>query len=167
MKPAKGCKGFTLIEVMVVIVIVGLLATLAVPNISPMVETMKLRTAANAVKRQMIVARTRALSDPNTHVGVCIDARSNPNRSFVFFDVASGTAYHCDATDPVYMGVYIAPSNIRDSIPPVAAGGIQDSVVVFRGDGSAKNGGNVIVVNRYGKTRTISVLASTGRVKLQ
>jgi Tfp pilus assembly protein FimT len=166
MSRLKSNSGITIIELMMVIIILGFLAALAVPNLVPMVDMIKLRTAANAVKRQMIIARTRALSDPNVHVGVCIDTRTNPNRSFVFFDVATGTAYHNDASDPVYMGEYRVPKNIWDSIPSVANGGISDSVVVFRGDGSAKNGGTVILKNRYGRIRTISVLASTGRVKM-
>jgi len=167
MKPACRSQGFSLIELIIVILIVGIMAALAVPNILPMVETIKLRTAANTIKRQLIVARTRALSDPTIHVGVCVNTRVTPNQSFIFLDLPSGTPYHCDASDPVYMGSYQVPRNIRDSLPAVSAGGISDSVVVFRGDGSAKNGGSIILVNKYGRIRTVSVLASTGRVKVQ
>ena len=148
-----------------VILVIGLLAAVAAPNLVPMVDMTKLRTAANAIKRQMIIARTRALSDPNTHVGVCINRSTNPNTSFVFLDRGTLNEYDA-ANDAIYMGVYKMPSNIWDSIPSVANGGITDSVVVFRGDGSAKNGGSVIVKNKRGKIRTINILASTGRVKV-
>ena len=168
MKPVNHRHGYSLLELIVAIVIVCVLAAAAVPNMVRMVGLIKLRTAANSIKRQMIIARTRALSDPNIHVGVYIDQSVTPNRSFVFFDVAAGTAYQYDAgTDPIYMGIYQVSMGIWDSIPPTSAGGITNNVVVFRGDGSAMNGGSIIVKNKYGATRTVSVLASTGRVKVQ
>lgn len=162
----KNNYGITLIELIMVIVVLCLLSAVAVPNINPLVDNIKLRTAANAIKRQMIVARTRALSDINVHAGVYIDTNHNNSKSLIFLDVSSGTLYHYDATDPVYTATYKAPQGIWDSIPSSGAGGITDSVVVFRGDGSAKNGGTVIVKNKRGRIRTISVLASTGRVKV-
>jgi type II secretory pathway pseudopilin PulG len=166
MKPANKSCGYTIVELLIICVIVGILAAVATPFMSPMVELVKLRTAADTIKRQMIAARTRALSDPNTHVGVYIDQSVTPNQSFIFFDVAGGTAYQYDAgTDPIYMGAYQVPRGISDSIP--TTGGITNNCVVYRGDGSAKTGGSIILVNRYGRIRTVSVLASTGRIKIQ
>jgi prepilin-type N-terminal cleavage/methylation domain-containing protein len=161
MSRLKSNSGITMIELITVIVIVGLLAALATPNILPLVDTIKLRTGANTIKRLMIVARTRALSDPNTHVGVgLIDS----TQACVFFDVPAGTQYHRDATDPLYLGTYKLPQGIKTIIP--SSGGITDSVVVFRGDGSAKNGGNIQVKSKRGSIKTINVLASTGRVRV-
>jgi prepilin-type N-terminal cleavage/methylation domain-containing protein len=163
MSRAKNNSGVTLMELMIVIVIIGLMAAVALPNMVPLVEMTKLRTAANTIKRQMIVARTRALADPYKHVGVYVNIKTTPHKAFIFFDTGTNP-YHYDAADAVYWGSYEVPKNIQISIP--GSGGVTDSTVVFRGDGSAKNGGAIVLTNRYGKTRTVNVLASTGRVKM-
>jgi len=99
-------------------------------------------------------------------VGVCFDTGSS-SRAFVFLDVRTGTQNHYDASDPHYMGDYPLPYGIRIIIPSVGGGGISDSVVVFRGDGSARNGGSVILQSSFGEIRAVNVLASTGRVRIR
>ena len=64
----------------------------------------------------------------------------------------------------VYMGDIKMPKNITLSIAGTSP--VINNVVVFRGDGSAKDGGSVQLTNRFLKTRTINVLPSTGRVKV-
>jgi prepilin-type N-terminal cleavage/methylation domain-containing protein len=161
----KSAAGFTVPELLLVVVIVVVLATLAVPNLLPMVELIRLRSTADVIKRQLIVARTRALSDPNIHCGVLFDTDSRPQRTMIFFD--RGTPYVVEAADTAskYMGVYAITPAVTMSVP--ASQGITNRIIVFRGDGSAKNGGSITLTNRYNKVRTVNVLASTGRIRIQ
>ena len=163
MRPDKSA-GFTLIEVVVAIAIAGILAVLAVPNFLKLVEKTKLNAAANTIKRQMLSARTRAIADPYKHCGLAVDVSNQ--KTYIFFD--SLTPYTINTTDTVnkYTGVFIMPGTIIMSIP-TGGSGIQNNCVVFRGDGSAKYGGSVQVTNKYNATKTINVVASTGRVKVQ
>jgi prepilin-type N-terminal cleavage/methylation domain-containing protein len=164
MTMANNTSGWTLMELLVAIVMVSILSAIAIPTMTPMIESMKLRTAALNVQRSLLAARTRAIADPNVHCGV------------VFFDslcmifpdsLSTGTAYSADAQEIAnkYLGSYKLPKNIF--VYSLSTNPITNSCIVFRGDGSAKNGGSVYVVNRYNKKRTISVLATTGKIKVQ
>lgn len=153
-----------MLELLVVVVISGIVAAWTVPNFLKMVEKTKLTAAANTIKRQILMARVRAISDPYKHCGLAVDV--NNQKTYVFFD--SLTPYAINPTDTIdkYAGVFIIPQGITLSIPGGGTG-IQNNCVVFRGDGSAKFGGSVQVQNRYNAIKTINIVASTGRVKVQ
>ena len=54
-------RGFTLIELMVVIVILAVLATLGIPSFMEMIQNMQVRTAAESILDGMQIARSEAV----------------------------------------------------------------------------------------------------------
>jgi type II secretory pathway pseudopilin PulG len=164
MTMTNNTSGWTLMETMIAVVMVGIVAAGAIPKFAPMLESMKLRTATIIVQRSLVAARTRAIVDPNVHCGVVF----RDSLCMIFPDsLSAGTAYSADAQEIAnkYLGSFKLPKNIF--VYSLTTNPITNSCIVFRGDGSAKNGGSVYVVNRYNKKRTISVLATTGKIKVQ
>jgi prepilin-type N-terminal cleavage/methylation domain-containing protein len=163
MTMTNNTSGWTLVESLIAVAIIVILAAAVIPNYVPMLESMKLRTAALNVQRLLIAARTRAIADPSVHCGVYFPDSMN---AYIFPDSASGTPYQIDAKDTanIYLGRYKLPKNIYLCSLSTS---IQYRCVVFRGDGSAKYGGNIYVFDRYNKKWTINVLATTGRIKVQ
>jgi prepilin-type N-terminal cleavage/methylation domain-containing protein len=158
--------GFSLLEIIIVVVILGIVAALAIPAGVNMTSNTQLRSTADIIKQKLVVARSRAIADPSLACGVYFDITSTPNKVVTFFDDPSfGLRNKYDAgTDKNYLTPSNLDKNIKMQIP--ATGGIINQVIIFRGDGSAKDGGSINIVNKRGKTRTINILASTGRVKV-
>lgn len=65
----RGERGFTITEIMVAIAILGLLAAIAAPNMSIMIRTQRLKTAAFDVYSSLVFARSEAIKR-NTQVTV-------------------------------------------------------------------------------------------------
>lgn len=161
----KNYRGFTIIELLVIIAIVGIAGAMIAPSAGPMLESIRLRSASDIVKRQLMTAKIRAVADPYVHCGVYFAVDSTRQKTWIFFDDTSGTAYQYDpGADKIYMGNNELPKGIRLQRPVGDAP--PNDVIVFRGDGSAKTSGSIQLVNKYNDTRTINVLASTGRIKV-
>jgi prepilin-type N-terminal cleavage/methylation domain-containing protein len=158
-------RGFTIIELLIVIAIMLILTSIAIPIGHKTTEYLKLKTTGDQIKNLLKVAQGKAMADPQVHCGVYLfpgTGTGNGKEYVMFFDVNGNNLYD-EMTDKIYMGAYSLNSGITLSIPQVS--GITDNVIVFRGDGSAKFGGSIILKNSKGLQDSIHVLASTGRIK--
>lgn len=93
MKPLnsiKLSKGFTLIELMIVIAIASILMTLAVPSFSLMINNSKVTSATNEFIGSLNLARSEALKRSN-NVSLCMSA--NTAYSACLSPVPDGTSY--------------------------------------------------------------------------
>jgi prepilin-type N-terminal cleavage/methylation domain-containing protein len=166
--------GFSMLELLSVMALIGILALLAAPSAKTYLASINLRTATSAIKQQLILARTKAMGNPNVHCGVYFNTGVTPNQTQPFLDTVD--FYNYDANDPKYMPVFSMPKNVTINV----GGTGSDKVMVFRGDGSAKTGNpgitnnqiivTVTVAGQSGtltRSKTISVLPSTGRIKVQ
>jgi prepilin-type N-terminal cleavage/methylation domain-containing protein len=147
MKGARSEAGFTAIEMIVVMAIVGIAAALAVPSWRATQSNSRLRDAAGDVSDALAAARSRAIADVNPYVvyfsvngdeDICgnalEDLQGNPVPILVLDD-DNGNCCRTDFAaaavddDPDPAGTYVDGSTFHD------AGNNATSWVAFRGDG--------------------------------
>lgn len=154
---------YTLPELLIVVAIAGILAAISIPVISGMVTRVNVSGTAQNVKSALLLARSRAQANPRVHCGVHFDFNDKVMR--VFSDDNENKLY--DSGSDELVRTFDTPSSKIEFFLP-ASNPIQNNVVVFRGDGSAKNGGSIGVQNASGSIqKTISVTRATGKVSIQ
>jgi len=163
--------GFTIVEILVVVVILAILATIGIPSLSGFANEMRLGSAMGELSNDIYFARSEAIKR-NTSVMIC--ARSTAasmvcstagsttawmNGWLVCFDADADNA--CDAggaTDPNPMRVHAALASPLSLSGPASA-------VAFRPTGSA-TAGSFTMTGGTTTTRTATV-AGSGSVSVR
>ncbi len=147
----RGKRGFTLIEVMVVLAILAIMAAISIPNFRQYIMQRRLNGAARQVMSDFMSARMTAVSQnrkvkifffSNHQYTICDDADNN------------GTVSNGEGT--------VQTRDVQNDYPGVTFTATVDPV--FNLNGTA-NGTTISLTNPAG-TRTVS-LATTGRAVIQ
>lgn len=159
-----GRAGFTAMEALVAVVVLGIAAALIAGPVREMFDRIKLKRAADAVKHMILNARVRSVSNPERLCGVVFrigEQAGMDDTVFAFLDAVPDRRY-----EPGRDQDYLAPLVVRDR-EGVRAGipSGYPRLLVFRGDGSATASAKIVLTNGR-KSYTVDVLASTGRVKV-
>ncbi len=156
--------GITLIEIMTTVVIIGIVATMAVPKMQKAYDRMEFRTTNRDITTTIRLARSMSVSDKQNY-GVYFDYTT---REMILFkkDPISSIL---DAYEPADSIVQVdSLYYILDYIGT----DLVNSAIVFRPNGSATftGGGNIITMkyeeNMIGISIT-NIISATGRVKTQ
>lgn len=147
--------GFTLMELMIVVVIIGIMASIVMPSISSFRDKQRIIDAAEAVYSQLVYARSEAISrSDNVFVnfstngtttwamGMRTTTGCNPNQTdstqadacYLVVDDGDGTLDL--ATDPKVMHVL---RNNNDAFPGILMGGIDDKDTATTSDDTFLN----------------------------
>jgi prepilin-type N-terminal cleavage/methylation domain-containing protein len=158
----QGKQGFTLIEMLVIVAIMGIIIAGALPSFTLFMQSQRITSVATAIKRQLIAAKVRAIANPQVHYGVYFDTTAGAPQTFIFQDKNSDGQFNTG--EPIYQAAYRLPLGTKLQIASVA-----NNVIMFRGDGSAKNDGwstgAITVSSSAGSTtRTITVAKNIGKV---
>ena len=138
-------KGVTLIEVIVVLVIIAIAATLAIPNIAAWLPRYRLRTATRDVVSTMRTAQMKAVS-------------TNLEHGVQFYPEEGGyTVYHGTTEGPKQL----LPSGIRFHEITLAG-----NHAVFNPN-STSSSGSVTLRNKRDAEKKIVLFAATGRIRVE
>ncbi len=147
-------KGFTLVELMFVILIFGVMLTLSIPGFSRFLQTWKLHGEVDRVAGTLRTARSAAVMK---------------NRNAVFrFDMTRGTYFYFEDDDGDGQhdaGEYrsathrLSPSIIFDSHSLGATS------VVFGPRGNTMQAGAITLQNGLQRTRQVTIFGGTGNIR--
>jgi prepilin-type N-terminal cleavage/methylation domain-containing protein len=84
-------KGFTLLEMITAIAVLGIVSAIAIPNYVSWLSDMKIKTAVGDLKSDMNMAKLRAIRE-NATVAMVFNVASNSYESFVDNGAGGGTA---------------------------------------------------------------------------
>jgi type II secretion system protein H len=156
-------KGFSVVEVLVVSVLIGVICTIAVPNMSVMMKTNQLRSAANDLASALQLARITAISQNANSVMKF----NTGNQSYLFFSdngTGGGTANDGvqSGTEPTIKTINIPneySNQVTMSTPSFGA------TNYFNSQGICSQSGSITLQNSSGESRQI-VIAQGGSIKV-
>ncbi len=157
----KSVTGFTMIEAMIVVVIIGVFASMAAPSFTEYIPKMKLRADAREKTNYLRQARSRAITE-NSQYGIFFDTGSHQIKFFKDI-VNPGSAIYDEGGDSLMVDPVCCESNvILDNCT------FANDAIIFYANGSASASGQIELHDtETGESYTIDVLASTGRIKLE
>ena len=116
-----GKKGFTLIELLVVVAILGVLAAVAIPNVSKFVKSGTLSAANTELATVQTAAIAYAADNPGLNAGFATSDTPNPIAAYLdkpikgtyFFDLTGKLLTAAGASAPVYAGLTWNPATVQ------------------------------------------------------
>jgi len=161
MKTIYKTKGFSLIELMIVIAIAGILAALAVPGWLAWRANAKINGAATNLRGDLEMAKMRAIKENGTVAMEFINSTSYR----IFID-SGATSYTWEAGETILRNRQLVPGVSMTILSGFGVNANSLNSTGFNGRGRAGKAGTVAIVDGGGNQRQI-VISPLGRVRLE
>jgi len=160
----KKSAGFTLMELMVVVAIIGIMSAIAIPNVFSWTQNRKFTGTVQRVVSIMNSAKMHAVKE-NRPTVIIFDKAGNSFRAFV--DLSNPPNLEENSGDRL-IDEYSIPDGVRilSSTFTSLADGKHQMVINSRGMPAAVNNGRVVIESKRGLSNSI-VVASTGRIRVE
>jgi len=163
-------RGFTLLELLVVLVIISLMSVLVAPQLTGSLSRMNLQTASKKISASLRYARSRAASEKITYVAI-FDFEKDRLSIMTDQKAQTGEIIEKDLGDGEERVIRSKSYDLPDGVKlekAVSGGDEIDSghFQIFFFPAGSSSGGDVILINDRGKRYKISVDFITGIVQL-
>lgn len=157
MHSLRAAGGYTFIELVVVIALIGVISAIAVPSILSYIEAEKIRGAARDVVALMNQARQLAVTQ---NIPYSVEGQTSPLNQLRF---CSGSAIPCPPA-----AVWIAPATNANGWIPLdnAVQLVLAQPITFTSLGAATPGGRLRVQQQQGTSCLDVVVSASGRVQI-
>ncbi len=158
-------KGFSLIEMVVVVAIIGIILAIAIPGFIVMAPRMRLKSAARDIVSNMQLARAQALRDRKTYT-IQFDTPGSK------YTISTGGVAEKIVNLSEYPGVSFGSGNGRASGDP-SAEDVSDGVtfknnnITFDSNSTNDNTGGVYLKDSDNTTYSVICLSKAGGVETQ
>jgi prepilin-type N-terminal cleavage/methylation domain-containing protein len=148
-----GKRGFSMLELVIVLLIMGMLSAIAMPYLVPTLKHSSLEGAADDLISAFSSGRSYALGG-NTYSRIVVDAGA---RRLDIFKYNPDTNEWDDCDQPLEL-----PTGIS-----FAQGGVtfEDSTAIFDPHGSLMSGGSLVIEDGEGHQISLNALLASGRLR--